>query len=330
MLQPLVVGLGRSGAGLHLKILTRTLADGTFHGPVVAYDARADAARGLDQEGVTIATTLRAAVRQVDPESTVVHVCTPPVSRLPVLEELARSGFRLMLVEKPLAIDETEAAEIERLRDRYRLRLVVVAHWLSSALTERLEDLVRQRSMGRLVAIHVAQHKPRILRSLTTGGHPTAFDVEIPHSLGVVLRLAGSADLVEAECTDMRCENTVLPRMGSARLVLRHRTGAVTEIASDLTAPVRQRSIRLEFEQGSATGHYPLSEDDDHAQLITGGDRHVFRDDALSRFLHQTYRTFQAGEGNDDFALHCSALRLLSQAKDRCRDPDETGDDHAA
>jgi hypothetical protein len=143
--------------------------------------------------------------------------------------------------------------------------------------------------------------------------------VEIPHSLGVVLRLAGAAELIDAKWTDMRCSDVVVPRAGSARLTLRHDSGVHTDIASDLTSPVQERRITLEFTRGSATGHYPISDQDDHAQLVIAGQRQVFRDDALTRFVVRAYLHFQDGPGDHGtFELHSKIVRLLATAKQHC------------
>jgi predicted dehydrogenase len=326
LLQPLVVGLGRAGAGLHLKVLSRarSSAEGIpCGGPPVACDPRPGAE--ADLPGVTVTTSIAEAARLVSPPSTVVHVCLPPVSRPTVIEELAELGFRNLLVEKPLASDRAELENIQRLRRRHDLRIMVVSHWLTAELTRRLRDLVRQRRLGSLVSISVRQHKPRFLRSLTTRGHPSAFDVEIPHSLGVLLDLAGPARVLDAGWTDLRCE-AVVPRMGSAWLVLRHQSGVSAEIVSDLTSPVQERSITLEFDNGWATGHYPLSERDDHAQLVVvsdGCERDIFRDDALTAFMRHAYRNFH-DDRPDNFGPHCEAVRLLCDAKEKCRDSEQT------
>ncbi|WP_263247196.1 Gfo/Idh/MocA family oxidoreductase [Saccharopolyspora rosea] len=324
MLRSLVVGLGRAGSGLHLRVLSkaRAVAGELFHpGPVVACDP-APQARG-NHPDVAVVDSARAAALLVDPPTTAVHVCTPPESRVTVLSELAELGFRRMIVEKPVATGAADLRAITALRYRYGLDLVVVAHWLEAELTHRLGALLRDGSLGDLRSIRVAQHKPRFARSLGTGGHPTAFDVEVPHSLGVVLRLAGGADVTGARWTHMRCGSTVLPRMGSAQLALRHRNGVVTEISSDLTSPVQERRVALEFSGGQAIGHYPISEHDDHAQLVVSqgerSERHVFRDDALTRFVVQAYRHFHGESGDHDtFDLHCEIVRLLADAKRHC------------
>ena len=320
MLHPLVIGLGRSGSGLHLRALAKARAaagDLFTTGPVMACDPDPGARRGAT--GVHAVGSLSAAVEQLDPANTVAHVCTPPGERVPVLTELAVRGIRRAIVEKPLATDLDELATVRQLIDQHGMDIAVVAHWLDSALTERLAALLSSGRLGALRRIGVAQHKPRFTRTAGDGQHPTAFDVEIPHSLGLVQRLAGPADLLDAEWTDMHCGDTVLPRIGSARLALQHHTGVRTEIDSDLTSPVQERRITLEFTRGSATGHFPISDRDDHAQLVIGDQREIFRDDALTEFAVRTYRHFHHGCGpGRDLDLHCRAVRLVADAKKHC------------
>ncbi|TDD08906.1 hypothetical protein E1181_05370 [Saccharopolyspora terrae] len=314
MLQPFVIGLGRAGSGLHLRVLAqaREVASGLFApGPVVACDT--DARR--HRPDVTTTDSIAAATALLDPNRTVAHVCTPPQGRAAVLAELAEHGFRRIIVEKPLATDLDELAAITALRERHDLDIAVVSHWLDSRLTEHLTGLVGR---GRLRSITFDQDKPRFARSCATSGHPTAFDVELPHSLGVVLRLAGAAELTEAECADMRFADTVLPRLGSARLALTHASGVRSEIRSDLTAPIRRRRITLELDGGRVVGHYPIGADDDHAQLDINGRSAVFRDDALTRWMVRTYlhHLRPAGE-HGTFGLHADIIRLLTAAKER-------------
>lgn len=320
MLHPLVIGLGRSGSGLHLRALAkaRAAAGELFAtGPELACDPDPTARRAAT--GARAVDSVSAAAELVDPEKAVAHVCTPPGERLPVLTELAVHGIRRVIVEKPLATDLEDLAAVRQLAAQHAVDVVVVAHWLDSALTSRLAALIRGGQLGALRTISIAQHKPRFTRSAAGGQHPTAFDVEVPHSLGLVLRLAGSADLLDAEWTDMHCDDTVFPRVGSARLALQHHTGVRTEISSDLTSPVQERRIALEFTRGSATGHYPISDRDDHAQLVVGGQREIFRDDALTGFVLRAYRHFQHTPGHGaEFERQCEVVRLVSEAKQHC------------
>ncbi|MBB6420845.1 Gfo/Idh/MocA family oxidoreductase [Streptomyces sp. AK010] len=347
MLQPLVVGLGRSGSGLHLNTLgslarrTAATGDPLVALPAVGCDPRADSLRlhGTPHE-VTAVTTLEQALRYVDPATAVVHVCTPPRLRYHLLAELAGHGFRRMIVEKPLAASMDELDALIRLRHETGLDLVTVAHWITSRLAGRLRRLVSGGRLGSLRRITVDQHKPRFLRSLATHGHPSALDVEIPHSLALALDLAGPAELRSAHCWDLRYEDRGLPRLGGAHVELEHRSGVVTLLRSDLGAPVRQRSVVCEFEGGTATAHFPLSEDDDHAQLVIapfdrgtaapsagvrdadgapGTGHHVFRDDALTDFLDGAYRGFVSGtEDAGNFQLACATARLLCAAREHC------------
>lgn len=70
----------------------------------------------------------------------------------------------------------------------------------------------------------------------------------------------------------MRIGDTVIPNMGGARLTLRHHNGVTTEIASDLTSPIRERRIGLRYDTGRAVGHYPISDVDHHASLTVHDD----------------------------------------------------------
>lgn len=324
VLQPLVVGLGRSGAGLHMKVLRR-LATGDeaplWAGPLIGCDPRPGPDR--DAPGTVLAATVGEAARHVrDPERTVVHVCTPPRNRIPLLTELADSGFRRLVVEKPLAADLPELDALLALRDRSGLRIAPVAHWLTAELTARLRRIVHEEPFGPLRRITVDQHKPRFARSLATSGHPTALDVEIPHSLGLALHLAGPARLADAACADLRAGTEVRPLLGGARVELAHGGGVHTTLRSDLMSPVRQRTATLRFRDGEVTAHYPLSEEDDHAQLALPGDPYgprSFRDDALSAFVRRTYEEFAADRHSPDFAVACETTRLLCDARERCR-----------
>ncbi|OIK26045.1 Gfo/Idh/MocA family oxidoreductase [Streptomyces malaysiense] len=331
MLQPLVIGLGRSGSGLHLRTLARlapriaATGDPLVALPVIGCDPRAGAPGSAGTPGeLTAVGTLEGALALIDPATTVAHVCTPPRVRYDVIARLAGHGVRRLIVEKPLAASMDELDALVRLRERADLDVVVVSHWTGSRLAGRLRRLVRDETLGPLRRITVDQHKPRFLRSLTTDGHPSALDVEIPHSLALALDLAGPAELRAARCWDLRCEDRVLPRLGGAHVELAHRSGVTTLLRSDLGAAVRQRDVVCEFEDGTATAHFPLGEDDDHAQLVVQGaddeaGHHVFRDDALTGFLEGAYRGFASGTaGAMNFALASATARLLCVARERC------------
>jgi hypothetical protein len=81
-MRSLIIGLGKSGAGLHLPVLLRL--PGT-RVPVVGVDP----AGVPDVPGLLAAPSIVDAARLLDPRDTVVHVCTPPTARVRVLTELA-------------------------------------------------------------------------------------------------------------------------------------------------------------------------------------------------------------------------------------------------
>ncbi|MFF9804520.1 hypothetical protein ACF1G5_05240 [Streptomyces coeruleorubidus] len=330
MERTLIIGLGRAGLGLHWAVLRKLRAAGRHPdlfapAPVLVVDSLAPAALPQDEELRPVSSIAQARTL-LDPERTVVHLCTPPVARLGLLRELAAAGFRRIIVEKPLAVERRAVHDILDLARSERMRLAVVAPWLASSLTARLARLVEEGDLGELRSIDVRQSKPRMSRTLADGGHPTAFDVEPPHSLGVCLRLAGDAVLTGAELADMRIGDTVVPGMGRAELVLRHRK-AVSRIVSDLTAPIRERRVQLGFTDGQAVAHYPGGEDDHYAQLRFSRTDHpetweIFPDDALSAYFVDTYRALGDGTALEP-GLHLAArvVELLADAKEASRRP---------
>jgi hypothetical protein len=178
---------------------------------------------------------------------------------------------------------------------------------------------------GELRGIRVVQNKPRFTRSAASRDHPTAFDVELPHALAVVLSLAGGARIVDASWEDMVFGRSRVPCLGRARLRLEHAGGVRTEIDSDLTSPVRERSITLEFERGVLVGHYPCSEADHTAQLRTvrpGGEttRAVFVDDAFPAFLQGAYVRYarSVSSMHRTLPVQVDAVRLITEAKRLC------------
>jgi predicted dehydrogenase len=302
-----VVGLGRSGAGLHALVLDRLRSahpDLFAAHPIVGFDPRP----GRVVRDVLTVDSLDQVAALVPPGDSVVHVCTPPGVRAAVLEQLAGRGFRRFVVEKPLATDLPALAAVERLCAG--LDVVVVTQWLTAALTRRLAALVRSGEYGPPLTLVVRQDKPRFARS---SGHADAFEVEIPHALAVALHLAGPAELTGAGWTD-----PARGRLAGAWLSLRHDGGTRTTVHSDLTAPVRRRELTLRMRDTTVVGHYPVSADDHHAQLRVGdGDREVFEDESLGAFLLAAYRYFAGLDPSPpgDLGLHARVVRLLAGAR---------------
>ncbi|MFI0895608.1 hypothetical protein [Streptomyces sp. NPDC020983] len=327
MLYTMVVGLGRAGAGLHLPALARARERQPrwfAPGPVVAFDRDAAVRARHVADGVRTVASLAQAGYVLDPERTVVHVCTPPAARAELVGELLRLGFRRLLVDWPLACGDRETTRLTDLLRQPGVQAAAVAPWRDSTLTGRLTALVRERSaLGALRQISVVQNRPRFRRSLAAAGHPTAFDIGIPHALGVLLRLAGDAEVAGATCTDLDVHGRRLPRLGGATLRLAHHGGVRSVIRSDLTSPVRERRITLRFDHGSAIGHYPAGASDDHSQLrllvpnAPVGQVAVFADDALTEFMLRAYADFATGgPGAAAFEEQARVAGLLGEAKE--------------
>ncbi|ONI75199.1 oxidoreductase [Actinosynnema sp. ALI-1.44] len=325
-MQSLVVGLGRAGAGLHLPVLAKVRAcvphlfDDSL---IVACDPRVDLA---ERPGLLVLPTIGEAAAALEPATTVAHICTPPAERFHVMAELADLGFRKLIVEKPLAADNDDLARIIRLRRKHSMHIEVVEPWLTSTLTGRLGELIRHGRFGALKTISIVQNKPRFRRSLKSPDHPTAFDVELPHGIALALRLVGAARVTHASGFDLAIGDVVVPRMGGARVGLRHNLGARTEISSDLTSPVRERRITVDFENGVAVGHFAVSDDDDHSQLTLSANglrtHEVIRDDSMTEWMTQAYHKFHAGvEHTKGFTFAAEVVQLLSVAKNICAEP---------
>ncbi|WP_263165014.1 Gfo/Idh/MocA family oxidoreductase [Streptomyces sp. SCSIO ZS0520] len=329
MLNTFIVGGGRAGLGLHWQVLRKLrdrpdTADLWAPGQPVVWDVQ-DISERARSEGLVAARSLEHAATLADPAETVVHLCTPPIGRFDILRELADLGYTRIIVEKPMTVGVTGLDAIDTLARVRGLRLRVVSPWLASALTHELTAQVRRGSLGALRSLSFTQSKPRWSRTLRSHDHGTAFDVELPHSIGVALRLAGDARVVAASVTDMRIGEQVIPRMGAARLTLRHQGGVTTEFHSDLTSPIRERRIGLRFDGGQAEGHYPISDVDHHASLTvqegTGAaaaaaPRLLF-DDALTRYIEGAYRDYATGADrtSDDYAIARRVVQLLQDAR---------------
>ncbi|MFI6083902.1 Gfo/Idh/MocA family oxidoreductase [Streptomyces sp. NPDC051217] len=332
MLNTFIVGGGRAGLGLHWPVLRKLRALPDASGlwspdPPVVWDVQ-DLREQALAEGLVPADSLAHAATLADPETTVVHLCTPPADRFTTLQRLADLGYTRIVVEKPMAVGVAGLEAIDTLARVRGLRLRVVSPWLASSLTHELGALTRYGALGELRSLAFTQFKPRWTRTLRSDNHTTAFDVELPHSLGVALLLAGDARVVEAELTDMRIGDTVIPDMGSARLALRHHNGVTTEIVSDLASPIRERRIGLRFDTGHAVGHYPISDVDHHASLTVHDDAaggaatpRLLFDDALTSYIDHAYRDYRAGVDRsggsavwDDYAIARRVVQLLQDA----------------
>lgn len=328
-MQTLIAGFGKAGSTLHRGAVLRAgllepaLFDAQAHvvvdprlgsGPLIPASAAS---------GECIAISDVASVSgALDRTQTVVHLCTPPGVRLAMLRDLAGSGFRNFVIEKPLVADAAELVEIEALQVAFDLRITVVGNWLVSAVTRRLHAIHQSQQFGALNEIRIEQFKPRFERTIERPDHPTVFDVEVPHSVGVALLLAGNAKVMSASCDDLVVAGMRIANMGSGRLELLHGGGTTTRIVSDLAAPIRKRSVSMVFERATLTGHYPVSSDDNYGQIEVERagepvERELVYDDSFVTFITESYRYFAglspAAVGSLEFTA--GIVRLIETAK---------------
>ncbi len=331
MRQTLIVGFGRSGRDLHLRCLRRVpsaAGNGAAAGRIGIVDIGARPLSRLDTPDVEAFGSLAEARRQFDSE-TIVHICTPPSTHLDVVREAARQGYSRIIVEKPLVDRLTDLAALRTLVNEHRLAVFVVANWLSSALTWRLRELLHNRPDRGWSRVTISQVKPRFSRSLSTLSQETIFDVEIPHQIALSLFLGGEGfEVRRAECSDMVVNSTRIPYMGKATITLEDKHGRVIVVYSDLTAPIRQRSVEVAFEDGTRTvGYYPSTDADSFSQLLTFQKEHdtpvaheILLDDPLAAFLREVYGYFeQAGRRPaSDVDFNTAVVSTISKAKAAC------------
>jgi predicted dehydrogenase len=327
----LIVGFGRSGRDLHLRCL-RKMQNGNGNGAaprrIGVIDVEHRSLSAADHASVDAFKSLEDARPFFDTD-TVVHVCTPPPTHLQVLREAARYGYSRIIVEKPLVSRLADLTVLQSLVKEHRLSVFVVANWLSSSLTYRLRERLQRSADQNWSKLTISQIKPRFGRSLATWGQETIFDVEIPHQIALSL-LLGGADLEvrRVECSDMVVNRTRIPHMGKATITLEDKHGRVIVLHSDLTAPIRQRSVEVLFENGTRSiGYYPSDDADSFSQLLTFHRQHdapisheIFVDDPLSTFLHEVYDYFEhdGRRPASDVDFNTAVVSTISKAKAAC------------
>jgi predicted dehydrogenase len=324
VLRSLIVGFGNSGRGLHLRSLLRArrLCKGEpvfANSEIVAVDPRLYAKPRAREDRTVLLTRSLDRVDGIDPAATVAHVCTPPVARAETLRRLADRGYSKIICEKPVAGSLHDLRDVLDVVTGSGMDTAVVSPWLSSGLTLALGDLVRSGALGALQSIAIVQRKPRFTRTRDAVDHPSAYEIEIPHSVGVALHLAGAeASVAEAECADLTLEGVTYEHLGGAYMELRHEGGVATTIECDLTAPVRERSIELRFEHGTALGHYPIG-DDTYAQLRVSSEpeRRILRDDQLTAMMIAWYSHFAglAPRPVSDLRFNLKVMDVIADAK---------------
>lgn len=331
MQRSLIVGFGRAGKELHLRCLRKALActdnmgKNLFDQHVGVVDPISNQSR-IEDPDIQFFTSLNE-VSGFDPASTVVHICTPPHLHAETLKQVADLGYTKILMEKPLTNTLAGLELIREIQACYSLDLLVVANWISSSLTTRLNQLIQSNKYGPLLHITAEQNKARLSRTLANPSHETAFDVEIPHLIALALHLGGTdVEVLTAESADMHIGDQIFTHMGKARISLLHRNGLTSELISNLDTPIRKRCIQLYFENHRVIGYYPSGQDDSYSWIqvykADGSllEHNVMYDDPLSSVFTEYYRYYEDNEKRpiSDFEFNANVVNVICRAKEKC------------
>lgn len=314
----MIVGLGHSGR-MHAACLAKLLSDGDR--PVI---------HAVDPAGAAVAgVAMIDSPAEIDPArraACVVHLCTPPEIRTAPFKTALELGYRQFIIEKPLAGDAAALVEIGALRDLYDASVVVVSNWTASEMTREIARVIAAGAVPREITIR--QNKLRITRSRTNRSHVSALDVEMPHMLALAAMLAGpDIALQSAALWWLEAGETRIADMGGARVELSFNGSGVVRLETDHLSSVSERSIRIDFNDGSwLTGYFPLNGVELHSQLFrydAGGaltGRRFFEDDTLTQFLSDAYAFFDGGpEPVSSFDFNRRLCVMLDQVREHCR-----------
>jgi predicted dehydrogenase len=343
-----VVGLGRAGMGLHIPVLEKILHNSAAASPFAGVVGLVDRAEvgikravhrleydyGYDPRRISCATSL-ADLTGVDPERTIVHICTPAHDHAPTLHAAAEAGFRRIIVEKPCAANTAEVDEMRRISDRTGASIAVINPYLYSRSVSSCKEKIQE--LGRMPHyVDFEMSKPRITPTLAGRSRPeSVMDVELPHQIAAVLHLteASRYRVLRAEVRHMHYRETdtdvcqVVPNMGVGIIVL-ELDECIAVLVSSLDALTRTRVLKLRFSNTEHIEAFLPVTGDDHTSVIieysghnTDGSTEQQRvaklpDDMLARCLFDTYSRFVTDSPQlSDLAFNRKVVDVMDKAK---------------
>lgn len=343
-----IVGLGRAGLGLHIPILEKIRrgagAASPFAGVVGLVDSVEAGARralhrlehdhGYDPRRVSCATSL-AELRGVDPDDTIVHICTPADDHAPALRAATDAGFRRIIVEKPCAANTAEVDEMLRIADRTGARIAVINPYLYSRSVARCRDRIQE--LGQLPHyLEFEMSKPRFTPTLAGRSKPeSVMDVELPHQIATALHLTQASQyrVLRAEVRHMHYRETeadpcqVVANMGVGIIVL-ELDQCIAVLVSSLDALTRTRVLKLRFSNAEHIEAFLPVTGDDHTSVVieyagrnTDGSTEQQRvaklpDDMLARCLFDMYTRFITDSPQiSDLAFNRKVVDVMDRAK---------------
>jgi predicted dehydrogenase len=343
-----VVGLGRAGLGLHIPVLEKIRHDSAAASPFGAVVGLVDSVEagtrralhrleydyGYDPRGVSCATSL-AELTGVDPDHTIVHICTPADDHVSALRAATDVGFRRIIIEKPCAANTGDVDEMRRIVDQTGASIAVINPYLYSRSVASCKDKIRQVGQPPHY-LEFEMSKPRITPTLAGRSRPeSVMDVELPHQIATALHLteASRYRVLRAEVRHMHYREMdtdvcqVVRNMGVGILVL-ELDHCIAVLISSLDALTRTRVLKLRFPNTEHIEAFLPVTGDDHTSVImeysgynsdgsteqTGVAK--LPDDMLARCLFDMYSRFATDSPQlSDLTFNRKVIDVMDKAK---------------
>ncbi len=343
-----VVGLGRAGMGLHVPVLEKIRHDGAATSPFGAVVGVVDSVGtgikralhrleydyGYDPRRVSCATSI-ADLTGVDPDNTVVHICTPADDHARALRAATDVGFRRIIIEKPCAANAAEVDEMRRIVDRTGAGIAVINPYLYSRSVSSCKEKIQR--LGRLPHyLEFEMSKPRITPTLAGRSKPeSVMDVELPHQIATALYLTEPSRyrVLRAEVRHMHYREIdtepcqVVPNMGVGIIVL-ELDECIAVLVSSLDALTRTRVLKLRFPNTEHMEAFLPVTGDDHTSVVieysghnTDGSTEQQRvaklpDNMLARCLFDMYSRFLTDSPQiSDLTFNRKVVDVMDKAK---------------
>ncbi|HEX2217313.1 MAG TPA: Gfo/Idh/MocA family oxidoreductase [Gemmatimonadales bacterium] len=343
-----IVGLGRAGLGLHVPVLEKIRRDGAAASPFGAVVGLVDTVEagtkralhrleydyGYDPRRVSCATSL-ADLTGVDPDHTIVHICTPADDHASTLRAATEAGYRRIIVEKPCAANTADVDEMRRIADRTGASVAVINPYLYSRSVASCKDKIQK--VGRQPHyLEFEMSKPRTTPTLLGRSRPeSVMDVELPHQIATALYLTGASRyrVLRAEVRHMHYREVdtepcqVVRNMGLGIIVL-ELDECIAVLVSYLDSLTRTRELKLRFPNTEHIEAFLPVTGDDHTSVVieysghnTDGSAEQTRvaklpDNMLARCLFDMYSRFLTDSPQlSDLTFNRKVVDVMDKAK---------------